>query len=635
MVESYLRSARATETELHVTTGGIHLKSALFTRADTRTCRCSVTIQPKKTPDYSDSKTSDFPNLLRGIGELRPPKPTIPKPTAQRKTKTSEKARESLVGPLKKHTISRSRIPVASGSRIPNLSIGPEESASSRVQRVREDSESEPDLVDEEIVDFLIQQGELLQQPNQMVQPIPGGAGQAGPAAGAGGAGVAAGAGAAQGAAGQAGVQPQGQPAGNARNDAAAKFRIPEGYDVHRPRFDGQHPEKNLKSFIRRCKGIFENGKVEEDNEKKRLVMEYLDNDAVYDQWESLESYVGGTFTEWEKAIIALYPELEDVEKGTMKRLLNVMREYDGTRRSDLGPLRRLGYSFIREADKLLIEPAVITNRELVSHYLGALDASFEAAVRSAMDGPDLTRIIGDPAPGRTMRRGDRLTYKEVIKVAEYLADQYSGVDSNSRSPPAGNRREESREVQPRFKREVDDRLNQFSAEIAGVKDMITVQGNKMEQTLSKWETSLENSMRVMKQELQPRQREVGPSGEFQSGAMMGCHFCGGSHVIAKCTVKDQYILLGYIIVEDRFLKLPGGMDIPFFPGAKTRKDRVDEFYKRQGVDTSLGKPKSQMYSSQIEQDAIYGDMIGQFYESSADEILSANVQRSPQSKDG
>ncbi|KAJ7052900.1 hypothetical protein C8F01DRAFT_1090256 [Mycena amicta] len=569
-----------------------------------------VAPQPKKTRDYSDSKASDFPNLLRGIGELRPPKPTISQPLAQRKTKTSEKPRESLVGPLKKHTISKSRIPVASGSRIPNLSIGSEESASSRVQHVHEDSDSEPELVDEVIVDFLIQQGELLEQPNQM-----GGAGVAGPAVGAGGAGVAAGAGAAQGAAGQAGADNQGQPAGNARNDAAAKFRIPEGYDVHRPRFDGQHPEKNLKSFIRRCKGIFENGKVEDDNKKKRLVMEYLDNDAVYDQ-------------------------IRGCGKGTMKRLLNVIREYDGTRRSDLGPLRRLGYLYIWEADKLLIEPAVITNRELVSHYFGTLGASFEAAVRSAMDGPDLTRIIGDPEPGRTMRRGDRLTYKEVIKVAEYLADQFLGIDN--------------------------DQLNQFSAEIAGVKDMITVQGNKTEQTLSKWESSLENSMRVMKQELQARQREVGPSGEFQSGAMMGCHFCGGSHVIVKCTVKDQYILLGYIVVEDRFLKFPGGMDtggmrrccnvqimvanlisylggvkrktahqprgqmlwtcaqlhlvdiascpqwdIPFFPGAKTRKDRVDEFYKRRGVDTSLGKPKSQMYSSQVEQDAIYGDMIG------------------------
>nr|GAT54119.1 predicted protein [Mycena chlorophos] len=351
----------------------------------------------------------------------------------------------------------------------------------------------------------------------------------------------------------------------------------------------------------------------------------YVDNEDVYEDWIALPEYQNGTYEAFKKAIQGNHPELEESEKGTMAKLTTVTRHYDGVRRSELSILRRFGIAFKREAEKLLQDPALVTNLELSQKYLSTLDGEFEAAVRSKMEGGDLDAIIGQPPAGRLIRRGDRLKYSEVIKIAEHLAEKWFGHAPTVRAGMGNNHDVRSGSVDRRIKQENDDRFDHLSVEMAHVKDALVVQ----EKMLKTFENSMAETLRVMKQDLQPRGQRNFTTSDGMS-APSGCFFCSGAHNEADCEEKQKYLLNNFIIMQDRRIKLPNGQDLPFYGPGKNKKQRIDEHYRRQGIDTSKAKPAAQMLSELLGDMSMTGSGGAEYenYDTSADEALSANVQR-------
>ncbi|KAF7329411.1 CCHC-type domain-containing protein [Mycena kentingensis (nom. inval.)] len=307
-------------------------------------------------------------------------------------------------------------------------------------------------------------------------------------------------AGAAAGGQPQNGAQPnnaagvQQLPANQQADDQAAggrgrAIRVPEPYERDRPTWDGRNPEKTLRGYLEQCNALFTKGRLEDEAERKRLMVGYLKDDIIKDEWKSLPEFAAGSYDAFKDAVLKLYPELDEEEHGSIQSVEKVNRDYPMISRTDHGRFLRWKVSFIKQVAKcnapnLLYGPR-ISNAHAVGMIYGNLTADFADSLRHLLDSPSVETIIGprQNAAGIVLRE-ERWTYLEVLQVAEYLSERSSiGITEFSRSPngatvPGTGAVSET----DRFKREVDERLNLLSNEVVQIKDAVAVQEKQIEQ---------------------------------------------------------------------------------------------------------------------------------------------------------
>lgn len=110
------------------------------------------------------------------------------------------------------------------------------------------------------------------------------------------------------------------------------------------------------------------------------------------------------------------------------------------------------------------------------------------------------------------------------------------------------------------------------------------------------------------------------------------CFFCLGDHLIRDCNTKNEYIDTGKIIIENGTIKLGNGAPLPPFPGWKSKKDRIDEYYAKNGGNKPPVMQAYNHYSyGNYQQNELAGDSVENVYDSRDDEIRSMRVQRAMQ----
>lgn len=117
----------------------------------------------------------------------------------------------------------------------------------------------------------------------------------------------------------------------------------------------------------------------------------------------------------------------------------------------------------------------------------------------------------------------------------------------------------------------------------------------------------------------------------------MLCYFCNGPHMIRDCYNKEEFISLGWIVIENGLIKLGNGSWIPRHPEHLSRMLRVEEYYRKQGVTKESAKQKRASMMQTFHQGGITSvseyyspdmDRIDHIYDTREDEIRSANVQQ-------
>ena len=151
---------------------------------------------------------------------------------------------------------------------------------------------------------------------------------------------------------------------------------MPKPGEKNTPTFDTERPEE-LGRFFERMGDWFADEEITSDVDKKKCIVKYLDADSEI-QWKALSKFTDGTFEEFEREVMALYPKAEEIMKGSVSALKK--------------KIKKLGLITVEERDKLLsliwtmtakvlklkkIQPPIHMNRELVDLFLRSLTSEF------------------------------------------------------------------------------------------------------------------------------------------------------------------------------------------------------------------------------------------------------------------
>jgi len=151
------------------------------------------------------------------------------------------------------------------------------------------------------------------------------------------------------------------------------------------PFFDESKPIELLQ-FIDQMEDLFKEYGIHNDQDKKKKLGKYADQQTEF-EWKAFREFEDGVdFAEFKKALIDDYPEAQMARKGTLTALKNVCRENSRLLEGDYTQLKTLIRSFRAQQKLLLVPPVLVSNRELVDMFLGCLRESFASQVRSSLN---------------------------------------------------------------------------------------------------------------------------------------------------------------------------------------------------------------------------------------------------------
>ncbi|KAJ7088179.1 hypothetical protein C8R44DRAFT_649685, partial [Mycena epipterygia] len=143
-------------------------------------------------------------------------------------------------------------------------------------------------------------------------------------------------------------------PAGN----GVASFKVPRPWESNVPKFTTEDKD-DLRDFIEQVDDIIALAQITDDEEKKRLLTSYLPA-KKRETWRELTEYAAGTsYTGFKKAVLKVYPEVQEDLDGTLEELEELCAENRNIRRTDEGKLTRFGMRFRALVKKLSKAPAI------------------------------------------------------------------------------------------------------------------------------------------------------------------------------------------------------------------------------------------------------------------------------------
>jgi hypothetical protein len=148
------------------------------------------------------------------------------------------------------------------------------------------------------------------------------------------------------------------------------------------------------------------------------------------------------------------------------------------------------------------------------------------------------------------------------------------------------------------IKAEINDKLEPFAGDIVQLKDLAGLQNPQMAENMKKWESSMENSVKLMNQnqrgtvphmEMSPagpscQRKYCAPGGYSRPDVNSSCDFCGGPHMVMDYPTKDKFIALDWIKIEDKMIKLGDGNWLPKLPEDQSKSQRIEDYWKHKGV---------------------------------------------------
>ncbi|KAJ7346070.1 hypothetical protein DFH08DRAFT_961548 [Mycena albidolilacea] len=397
-----------------------------------------------------------------------------------------------------------------------------------------------------------------------------------------------------------AGVNAQ-APAGT----GVASFKVPRPWELNVPKFTTEDKE-DLQDFVEQVDDIIGLGQINDDDEKKRLLTSYLPA-KKREIWRALTEYAAGTsYTDFKKAVLKAYPEMQEDLDGTLEELETLCAENRNIKRSEEGRLKRFGMRFRALVKKLSKAPAIILNKEACRRYLDALERGFAETLRMAINTRNLIKEdllqAGGNAPPAVVpntvdhRKEDPILLEELIKMAERLANKGSTeVTWGEDDGPEIKRSDRFPTVKIERR---DAQLEELGGELSGLRDALAVTQKQSKAAHEELLKAFQNSRSPAPAQGESEQRDsgirngpqttYGTDRQFNRGyggqvQRNGCYYCDGQdHYSKECSVKTAHINKGWLVVEDGQQKLSDGNYIP--RGRGSAAVRVEEYWQKKST---------------------------------------------------
>ena len=167
-------------------------------------------------------------------------------------------------------------------------------------------------------------------------------------------------------------------------NERVARHRMPKPGERNAPVFDPDKPEE-LGRFFDRVEDWFLDEGIVDDEERKKRIVKYLDADSEV-QWKALSKFTTGSFVDFKAQVMSSYPAAEEVMKGSVTALKRKIKKIGPVMPDDRDELLSLVRIMTAEIMKLKnITPPIHTNRELVDLFLGRLSPDFASRVATKL----------------------------------------------------------------------------------------------------------------------------------------------------------------------------------------------------------------------------------------------------------
>ena len=363
---------------------------------------------------------------------------------------------------------------------------------------------------------------------------------------------------------------------------------------------------KNLRRFIEAAETLFKNCNVTDEQNKKKWLGRYADPDTE-EEWESLETYENtSSYAEHRDAILDSYWGTRNKDQGLVRRLNELVKDSRGLKETDQEGVFTFLRSF-RTLMRKLIKDKLVTNRELVEKFMECLTPSFRTAVEFRLEGTrDLKErvkalesaaaataagaaAVAPQPPNPRPKVEDLYNIDEVMAIVKEMATRR--LDSNPEEVSRANRHKSST---PIVKQEdVDFQLEGLTA---ALKDHMVLQEKREKATREEFKNWTAEIMKAQAQALSQVNHSQGHrandgynrsynSNSAHDGNTGNCFYCGESgHRSDECSHRQKHLRDGWIVLDGKGFKLPGGHWLPRLPAGvtKTPKERVEDFYRKE-----------------------------------------------------
>ena len=327
---------------------------------------------------------------------------------------------------------------------------------------------------------------------------------------------------------------------------------MPKPGEKNAPQFDVDKPEE-LGRFFERIEDWFIDDNIENDEERKRRIVRYLDPDSEI-QWKALSKFMEGTYAEFKDQVMKSYPAAEDVMKGSVSALKRKIKKIGNIELDDRDELLALVRMMTAEVMKLKkIAPPIHTNRELVELFLSRLSPEFAARVAGKLSMRRLVGVDKGKDTEGTRNPEDMYDIEEVMEMAKHTAlEQANPFGKFLLGTPV-------------VKGENSVKLEEAVARLTDSLDLQVKHYKQVDQKL----TSLQNFVNQPRYPQQSSYEVRGPSnynrgntyttnsaGPVQS---LSCYYCFGSHRMGDCELVARHLDLGWIIKVEGHLRFRDG----------------------------------------------------------------------------
>lgn len=147
---------------------------------------------------------------------------------------------------------------------------------------------------------------------------------------------------------------------------------------------------------------------------------------ATEEEWSVLPAYKAGTFEDFKKEVIANYPEAINIANGSIASIVKICKPYQGRNRitpNEYEELLKFKRSFQAIAARVTTKPpSLVSNRELVDYFLGALSSRFADRVEEKLE--SMPPVQAGAAPASNRHKEDLYDIKDVISAAVSIAER-------------------------------------------------------------------------------------------------------------------------------------------------------------------------------------------------------------------
>jgi hypothetical protein len=352
-------------------------------------------------------------------------------------------------------------------------------------------------------------------------------------------------------------------------NQNLTRPRMPKPGEKNAPVFDPERPEE-LGRFFERVEDWFIDCDIEENRERKRRIVHYLDPDSEI-QWKALSMFEDGTYNEFKAQVMQAYPAAEDVMKGSVTALKRKIKKIGPVEADDRNELLTLVRVITAEVMKLKrITPPIHTNRELVDLFLSRLSQDFAGRVAGKLSVRSL--VSKDKGPEEYVRNTeDMYDIEEVMEMAKHTSLEHANPfgkfllgapvrqgESTIKLEEAVARLTDSLNIQAQYNKQVEQKLT------------------SMQNFMNQSRTQPQQTFSGTAQTAQPSTYNRNPAYATNSTGMpSGCFYCGGSHRISDCEHVNRHLDVGWIKKVEGRLRHKDGSSFVRDP-SKSIKDQVE-----------------------------------------------------------